>query len=198
MPKIKSGYTAKTKENLLLGAGAFFRNFDVGTDTYETAKTAGKLLGATQGGGTFKAVAEIRQVEIDGVNGRVAGLEVIDGWETSMAMNLLETTEETLKLALGAATIDTTTDTDYNILKGKSFIDDTDYIDNITYIGTLSGCEEPVIIQVYNALSTDGLELKTENKAEAVLAVTVYGHYTEDDLDSPPYAIYYPKKTVTP
>lgn len=194
MGKVKSGFNKQTKEHLLLGAGAFFKNFIVGQDTYESARAANKLIGATQGGGEFKAIAEIRQIEIDGVAGRIKGGETLDSWETSLAINLIETTEETIKLALGAAEIDSITNSMYHIVKGKSEIEDIDYIDNVTYIGTISGSGEPVIIQVLNALSTDGLDIKTEDKKEAVIAVTVYGHYTEDDLDRPPFDIFYPKK----
>ena len=194
MGKAKSGFTNKTKEHLLTGAGAYFKNFIVGVDTYESAKSAGKLIGATQGGGEFKATPEIRQIEVDGVAGKAKGLEVIDSWETSLVMNLLETTEESLKLSLGIAEIDSDSNGTYHIVKGNNEITDEHYIDNITYVGTITGSNEPVIIQVYNALSSDGLDLKTEDKKEAVLAVTVYGHYTEEDLDTPPFKIYYPKK----
>ena len=45
-----SGFSAGTSNKLMLDAGAFFKNFAVGTDTYATAKAAGKLIGATQGG----------------------------------------------------------------------------------------------------------------------------------------------------
>ena len=41
-----SGYTSETPKSLLLDAGAFFKNFYVGTDTFESAVTAGKLIGA--------------------------------------------------------------------------------------------------------------------------------------------------------
>lgn len=194
MGKAKSGFNKETKKNLLTGAGAFFKNFNIGVDTYESAKLAGKMLGATQGGGEFKATPSIRQIEVDGVAGRAQGLEVIDSWEVSMVMNLLETTEESLKLALGVASIDGDTNGLYNIVQGNNEITDEHYIENITFIGTITGSNQPVIIQLFNALSTDGLSLKTEDKKEAVLAVTVYGHYTEDDLDTPPFKIYYPKK----
>lgn len=194
MGKAKSGFTNKTKDHLLTGAGAYFKNFIVGTDTYESAKAAGKLIGATQGGGEFKATPEIRQIEVDGVAGKAQGLEVIDSWEVSLVMNLLETTEESLRLSLGIAEIDSDSNGTYHIVKGNNEITDEHYIDNITYVGTITGSKEPVIIQVYNALSSDGLDLKTEDKKEAVLAVTVYGHYTEEDLDTPPFKIYYPKK----
>ena len=194
MGKAKSGFNSQTKDHLLTGAGAFFKNFVVGVDTYETAKADGKLIGATQGGGEFKAIPTIRQIEVDGVSGKAKGLEVIDSWEVSMAMNLLETTQESLRLSLGVAEIDSTSNGTYHIVKGNNEITDSHYVDNITYVGTITGSNEPVIIQVLNALSSDGLDVKTEDKKEAVLAVTVYGHYTEADLDTPPFKIFYPKK----
>lgn len=65
--KTYTGYTSDTADNLLLDAGAFFVNFEVGTDTYESAREAGKLLGATRGGGEFKAGMSVRAIEVDGV-----------------------------------------------------------------------------------------------------------------------------------
>ena len=44
-----TGLTTKTPDNLLLDAGAYFKNYDIAKDTPETAKD--KLIGATQGGG---------------------------------------------------------------------------------------------------------------------------------------------------
>ena len=56
-----SGFTEATAENLLLDAGAFFVDYEVDTDTFETAVTSGKLLGATRGGGSFNATPTIRK-----------------------------------------------------------------------------------------------------------------------------------------
>lgn len=196
MGKVRTGYNTKTMENLHTGAGAYFKNFNVGVDTYETARTDGKLLGATQGGGEFKAAAEIRQIEIDGLPGKAKGAEIIDSWEVSLGMTFIETTPETLALSLGAADIDTTTNGTYNIIQGRNAFEDSDYIDNITYIGTLTGSDEPIIVQVFNALSTDGLNIKVEDKKEGTIPVTVFGHYEDNgdgSLDAPPFKIYYPK-----
>ncbi|MBC3901721.1 hypothetical protein GH811_19225 [Acetobacterium malicum] len=196
MGKVRTGYNTKTMENLHTGAGAYFKNFTVGVDTYETARTDGKLLGATQGGGEFKAAAEIRQIEIDGLPGKAKGAEIIDSWEVSLGMTFIETTPETLALSLGAADIDTTTNGTYNIIQGRNAFEDGDYIDNITYIGTLTGSDEPIIVQVFNALSTDGLNIKVEDKKEGTIPVTVFGHYEDNgdgSLDAPPFKIYYPK-----
>lgn len=193
MSKTYSGFTAETAENLLLDAGAFFTNFDIEADDFDTAVAAGKLLGATRGGGQFSAIPEIRRIEVDGVKGAAKGLTVIDSWEVKMTANVLEVTLEGLKKALTAGVVDSTTNTEYDILKAKNFIELTDYIDNITFVGKKSGTAEPVIIQVYNALNTTGLTIQTQDKGEAVIAMEFEGHYDAEALDNPPFAIYYPK-----
>lgn len=191
--KTYSGYTEKTAENLLLDAGAFFVDFDIETDTFDTAVAEGKLLGATRGGGQFNATPTMRKIEVDGIKGSAKGMQVIDEWVVTITANVLEVTKEGLARALTASEIDTTTNEDYDIIKAKNYIELTDYIDNITWVGKLSGTEEPVIIQVYNAINTQGLSLETQDKNEAVIAMTFTGHYDAEDLDSPPFAIYYPK-----
>lgn len=188
-----SGFTTETAKSLVLNAGAFFKNFDADTDTFDTAVQAGKLLGATNGGGEFSAVPEIRQIEVDGVAGRAKGLEVIDSWEVYLKANVLEVKPDTLKSALASATADTTTSTTHDIITAKNSIELDDYIDNITWVGTLSGSDEPVIITVFNAINNDGLVLTTEDKNQAVIAMTFYGHYEQGDLDTPPFEIRYPK-----
>ena len=197
-----SGFTNKTAERLLLDAGAFFKNFkytpgEADNDTFDTAVKDGKLLGATQGGGEFSAAAAIRQIEVDGVKGRAKSLETIDSWNVSIKATVLETSSETIKLALGAASVDTETDEEYDIISGNADISPEDYVDNITWVGKLSGSEKPVIIQVYNSLSTDGLKVSVKDKGEATLPMTFYGHYTQDDLNTPPYKIFYPKASTT-
>nr|WP_309099069.1 hypothetical protein [Fredinandcohnia onubensis] len=191
--KTYSGYTDKTSENLLLDAGAFFVNYDMEADTFDTAVTAGKLLGATRGGGQFSAVPEIRSIEVDGVKGKAKGLQVIDSWEVKMTANVLEVTKDGLSKALTASELDTDTNQTYDIIKAKNLIELTDYIDNITFVGKKSGTAEPVIIQIYNALNTTGLTLQTQDKGEAVIAMEFAGHYDDAELDNPPFAIFYPK-----
>lgn len=190
--KTYTGFNANTADNLLLDAGAFFVNFEVGTDTYETAK-ATKLLGATRGGGEFKASMTVRQIEIDGVKGRAKGLEVNDAWDVYIKATVLEVNQTTLEKALASSkTTQSTVDNKYNEIVGNNDIELADYIDNITWIGKISGTDEPVIIQVFNALNTDGLTLTVADKNEATMAMTFYGHYATDNLDNPPFKIWYP------
>lgn len=191
-----SGYTAGTADNLLLDAGAFFIDFDIDTDTFKTAVATGKLLGATRGGGSFTAVPNIRPIEIDGVRGKAKGLQVIDEWEIKMKANVLEVTKEGLAKALTTSDTDTETNLEYDIIKAKNYIELTDYADNITYVGKISGSDKPLIIQIYNAINTTGLTLEAEDKSEAVTEMEFEGHYDETNLDSPPFAIFYPKAVV--
>lgn len=188
-----SGFTTETAKSLLLNAGAYFKNYDVGTDDFDSAVAAGKLIGATKGGGEFSAVPEIRQIEVDGVAGRAKGLETIDSWDIYLKANVLEVKEATIQSGLAASSVDSTTNTDYDIITASNNLEVSDYIDNITWVGTLSGSDKPVIIQIFNALNTEGLKFSTTDKAEATISLTFYAHYTQDDLDTPPFKIYYPK-----
>lgn len=188
-----SGFTTETAKSLLLNAGAYFKNFEVGTDKFDSAVAAGKLIGATKGGGEFSAVPEIRQIEVDGVAGRAKGLETIDSWDIYLKANVLEVKEATIQSGLAASSVDASTNTDYDIITASNNLEVSDYIDNITWVGTLSGSDKPVIIQIFNALNTEGLKFSTTDKAEATISLTFYAHYTQDDLDTPPFKIYYPK-----
>ena len=61
MPELQyTGYNANTAKHLLLDAGAVYKNFD------KTAMT-GTLIGATQGGNSFSAKPNMRNIPIDGV-----------------------------------------------------------------------------------------------------------------------------------
>lgn len=192
-----SGFTTDTAKSLLLNAGAFFKNFTVGTDTFDSAVAGGKLLGATKGGGEFSAVPTVRPIEVDGVAGRAKGLEVIDSWDVYLKAKVLEIKKSTVKAALAAAVETTSTSvSDYDIINAKNSIELSDYIDNIVWVGTLSGSDDPVIIEVKNAINTDGLKLTVTDKNEAVIEMTFYGHYEQTDLDTPPFNIYYPKNTT--
>ena len=189
---IYSGFTAKTAKHLQLDAGAFLKNYDVTTDTWETAKDT-KLLGATSGGGSFSAVPTIRRIELDGVKGAAKGLEALDEWVVTLTANVKEITAESIKLALASAQSESVeAPSGYTKITAKNEIALTDYLDNMTWVGRLSGTGDPVIVVVKNALCTNGLTISFADKSEGLIPITVTGHYDPSDLDSPPFEIYYP------
>lgn len=185
------GLTSNTSDNLLLGAGAFYKGFDVTSDTPATATS--KLLGATDGGGTFAITNNIRQVSVDGAPNDVKGLKVSDGYSVTLTANVKEVTANNIALAIGATSTTSTTisQSTYSKITGKD-IEEDDYVDNITWAGTLSGSSKPVYIVIKNALSLNGLNLTMGDKNEAVIPITLNGHYDLDNLDTPPFEIYYP------
>lgn len=184
-----TGYNEKTMEHLLLDAGALYKNFGLSDQT---------RIGATSGGNEFDAKAKIRQIKVDGVKaGNAKGLEVIDSVTTTLKCKFLEMTEEILKAAL-IADVDTVSDPDYDVITGKTIIEDSDYIKNIAWVGTISGRPSvPVIIVIYNALCLDGLQLKAEDSKDNTLDVTFTGHADPTTPKALPYKIYYPKLTDT-
>ena len=188
-----SGFTADTAKHLQLDAGAFLKDYDPTTDTWDTAKTT-KLIGATSGGGSFSAVPTMRRIEVDGVKGAAKGLQNVDEWVITITANVKEFTAETIKLSLIGATGTPTEEqpTGYTKITASSELKLTDYINNITWVGRLSGSEKPVIIVVKNALSTNGLSLTMADKAEGMIPITFTGHYDPEKLEELPFEIYYP------
>lgn len=198
-----SGYTKNTPDKLLLDAGAFFKDFKVGTDTYKTAKAAGKCLGATIKGGEFSAKPTFRRMELDGVKTRTIGDTLIDGWEVYIKANIAEMTSDNLVAALGIAVSAKATEIDgYNKITGRETILPTDYIGNITWVGNILGEDEPIIIQIYNGLNENGLTLAVEDKNNATVEAQFFGNLSPDVYDdpekeiTPPFAIYRPTETT--
>lgn len=187
-----SGFNERTAENLQLDAGAFFKNFDIESDTFESAVADGKLLGATSGGGEFTAKATFRQIAVDGVKGKAKGLEVIDQWDVNIKANVIEVTEENLIMALGTGSSKVSPDSAYSEISGSQYVFANDYIDNITWVGTHSGSDMPIVIQVLNAISMDGLTMTIQDKNNAILSLNFFGHYDPTELDNPPFRIYFP------
>jgi len=208
MPRVRrvkpySGYNSETPDKLLLDAGVLFKNFNPGTDTYQSAKAAGKCLGATRKGSEFSAKPSYRRMEIDGVHTRTKGDTLIDGWEVYLKTTLVEMTSDNLKRALGAADIDATTTPGYDRITGRDTIQDSDYEENITFIGNILGEEEPLIIQVFNAFHEGGLTFSAEDKNNAGVECQFYGYLDDDVYDDPeeeivpPFLISRPKTTTT-
>ena len=195
--KAITGFNKDTAKNLLIDAGAVFVNFDVSKDTLETAKT--KLIGATNGGNEFNATPSFRGIQVDGVKGDVKGLNILESWEVTLKVNLLEFKETTFQYALAGAEVEEATlnEKQYTKISGKNNVTECDFIDNITLMGNLSGSEDPVIIQIFNALNTEGLTITPQDGSDIVAELTFKGHYSADKLDNPPFAIYYPKSRIS-
>ncbi|HPD07445.1 MAG TPA: hypothetical protein PLC08_06250 [Candidatus Bipolaricaulis sp.] len=77
----RTGLNADTFKRLVVGPGAVYLDYDLGTE---------RLLGATRGGNTFEPGVTIRDVEVDGVKGKVRGGRIIDRVEPVLRCNMIE------------------------------------------------------------------------------------------------------------
>lgn len=185
------GVTKQTAERMLLDAGAIYKNLQY-DDT--SGEFTGEALGATSGGNEFQVEIEQRQPELDGVKSRIKGLSFVNTHEAQLVVNLKELTAENVRRAIGPADIDDS-DTNFDIVTGRSYINDSDYLENIAYVGRLSGSQKPVVILLKNALSAEGFTMTSEDDNEAVIPITfhAYADFEDAQAGKVAYEIYWPK-----
>lgn len=192
----KSGITQSTPKSLLLGAGTIYKNLKWDTDS---SSWTGTLFGATSGGNKFSLVPEIVKIDIDGATVDTRGLTQKQGETASLEVNLVEVTPDSLKMAMIGQEVASEA-TGFTKLATKSVLEDTDYIDNIAFVGFLAD-DTPIIIVMENALCTSGLELAGKNKENTVIPMVfqAYAPFGEDaSQDRLPIYIYYPNSSTTP
>ena len=155
------------------------------------------MLGATQGGGAFTAKPTITPIEVDGVPSAAMGMEEVEGWEVTMQANLMEVTAANIANALGASKTSNAKAGTYKKIEGRMYIELSDYKGNITFLGDVKGYDQPMIIQVYNALATDGININPQDKKVSLVPTTFKGHVSPTDYEVPPFAIFVPVKGAT-
>ncbi len=188
------GVTNATPERMLLDAGAIYKNL---TFDELTGDFTGEVMGATSGGNEFQVEIETRAPELDGVKTRIRGLKFVNSHEAQLTVNLKELTAQNIKNAIGPADIDETDD-NFDIITGRSAIKDADYLDNVSFVGRLSGSQKPVVIMLKNALSAEGFTLTSEDDNEAIVPIVFHAHADFEDIESGKvaYEIYWPKEVV--
>lgn len=197
-PGLTTPLRSETFENLQLNAGIFIKNLDYSSIADATALktaiasaiTAGTdILGATRGGGTFVATREIRTPDADGRRYPVKGEKFVDSVDARLTTTLIEITPDNLVLALGGATA--TTSGKKTTIKMHTAIQDSDYINSLTWFGDLAD-GRLVAITLENALNTADFSLTFTDKGEGTLPVELHAHQADfDDYDEAPFEIVY-------
>lgn len=185
----KSGITQQTPKTLLLNAAVLYKGLKY---IPEEKKWSGILLGATSGGTKVIISSDYKEIEVDGAIVKVVGLTQKQGETGSIEANLVEVTEDNIKMAIVGKESESDVE-GYSLIETKALLEETDYIENIAAVGTLAN-GKPVIAIMENMLCTSGLELDTKNKDNVVMKVKFECHAGfEDDHDTLPIRIYYPK-----
>ena len=161
-----SGITSKTPENVMLGAGTIHSGleYDITNHKWNFEES---LICATSGGTKVSIVPELYDVPVDGALVKVMGLTVKVGETAKVETNLVELSNDILKMVATAEEKATSGVTNWKELVSKRQIKTGDYITNFGYIGhKLTG--EPVIIIFDYALCTSGMEVQGKNKEAGV------------------------------
>lgn len=180
-----SGVTENTPKNIMLGAGTLYKNFTFTTDTWK-----GDIIGATSGGSKLSIVPEILDIEVDGVKVKAKGLTHKIGETATIETNMVELTKDWIKVTVVGAEGESADDR-FNVIESKPHIEDSDYIQNLAYVGFMTD-GTPIIIVFDYALCTSGLEAEGKNKENSVFPATFecYADLAEGATDTLPYHIY--------
>lgn len=188
---VTTGFSPSTANHLLLDAGAVYKNYGLLNEA---------IIGATSGGNEFDYKPKTRQIKIDGVKAANAkGLQVIDSIAITLKCNFLEATEEVLAMGLNADVVkdDLKNPTGYDRIIPRSGIHDSDYIDNVALVTTISGSGKPIIIILKNTLSLDGLQIKSEDSKDITLPVTFTASADPQKPQELPCEIHYPSDVAS-
>ena len=196
MDKLKThGITANTPKEILLGAGAYYKNLKY----VEGTGWQGDILGATSGGGKVVIEPEYLDIseDVDGATVKVKGLQKKVGEVATMEVNLLELNEANIINALHMKEDKDQTIEGYKIYRSAKDISDEDYFENVAFVGTLTSGKQVIVI-FENALLTGAMELEPKNKEVSTFTITAEctASFEQDDLEHLPYAIYYPQTEI--
>lgn len=190
-PGLTTGLRKETFKKLQLNAGIVLKNFDYTAietaaalkTAIATAKTAGNFLGATRGGGSFTATRDVREPDVDGRRYSFMGGMFVDSIDAYLSTTLLEITPQNLVTALGTGEVEG--NGAKKTVKMRTAIEDTDYIENICWVGDTAE-EGFVVICLKNAINTADFSLTYADKNEGTLPVEL--HATQEEVDDYDYA----------
>lgn len=188
-----SGITAKTPENIMLGAGTIHKGLTFADGKWNFEES---LIGATSGGSKFSIVPEFYTVPVDGALVKVKGLEHKVGEVATMEVNFVEMTPEILSMCVVGDVAASTDYEGYTEITSRALVKESDYITNLGYVGKKTD-GTPIIIIFEQAICTSGLEVEGKNKEAGVFAgVFECVADVSPEADTLPWKILYPTPTV--
>lgn len=188
-----SGITAKTPENIMLGAGTIHKGLTFADGKWNFEES---LIGATSGGSKFSIVPEFTDIEVDGALVKVKGFTVKTGEKATMEVNFLEMTPDLLKMCVVGDVAASTDYEGYSEITSRARVTEGDYINNLGYVGKKTD-GTPIIIIFEQAICTSGLEVEGKNKEAGVFKGTFecVADVTPE-ADTLPWKILYPTPTA--
>ena len=171
----------KTFNEIQLEAGLILNKFDT---TGETDVVDEDIVCATTGGIEISCKPAFTDYgeDIDNVASSILEFKEVDGWSCTIGFTALNASASVIKLALGAA------DADGNKITPRFDMSAADAKD-IWWVGERADGGF-VACCLKNAMSTDGLTLKTTKKGKGQISCTLTGHVSIEAQDIVPMEFY--------
>lgn len=184
MPRKFTVIPQNTFQELQLNAGVLLRRFD---PTAAAAPADEDIICATTGGINVSCVPTYSDMGADVDNCPVNMMELknLDSWACGMAFTSLGTSPESIKMALGAADIDSSNTA--KIIPRRNLKQD-DFSD-VWWVGDRAD-GGLVAVRLMNALSTGGFTLQTTKNGKGQVSVTLTGHVSMSFQDTMPMEFY--------
>lgn len=174
-----------TFDDLQVEAGVLLKRFDPSNPVINDDD----IICATTGGITpeCKATFEDYFSDVDNAPNNTKEGKRITQWDCSIKTTSLGTSPELIKMQLGAADIDASSDVTQIVPRKDLAL--TDFEDSIWWVGDKAD-GGLLCCQLLNALSTDGFSLKTTKKGKGQTSLTIMGHVSIDNQDVVPMIFY--------
>ena len=169
---------------LQVDAGMILNNFDP-SDPEEPADE--DIVTATTGGITINCTPTYSDwgEDVDNCPPNLKELKHLDGWNCSIETTALGTSPELIRLALGAADIDSSNPTK---IVPRRKLQQTDFSD-LWWVGDKAD-GGLVAVKLKNGLSTGGFSLKTTKDGKGNVSLALTGHVSINDQDTMPMEFY--------
>lgn len=171
-------------DELQVDAGVLLKSFD---PSNPSEPTDAEIITATTGGITINCTPTYSDwgADVDNCPPNMMELKHLDGWDCNVQFTALKNTPEYIRLALGAADIDTENETKIiprRVLKKKDFGD-------LWWVGDKAD-GGMAAVKLKNALSTSGFSLKATKDGKGNTSTTLTGHVSIKDQETMPMEFY--------
>lgn len=198
----QTGLTANSKNHMVLDAAVVYKATSAQLTAFETALGSGSgidtalnamtLLGATKGGVEVNMSETWRQIEVDGVRGKVKGFDRLEMVEGSVKATLLEWSKENLELLFPQVVAsDVGSPANYRKITGDTNLAPV-YHDAIVVLGNRIDPAEPMFIVLKNAICSSKDTMSFQDKNEATIGATFEARFDPAAPNEYPFVIYTP------
>ena len=173
--------TAESLDCVQINAGMILKSFN---PSNPTAPTSANIVCATTGGITATCTPTFEDFgsDIDNCPNDTKEMKRITGYTCTFAFTALDMTTETIKLALGAASVIS------GEIQPRKQVNNVDFSD-IWFVSERID-DKVIAICLKNALSTGGFSYKTQKDGKGNLSITMTGHISITDPDEVPMLFY--------